>query len=102
MLHNEITDSDLRGIADPQLETEFCEQALEPAGVAHGLHPHAHADSSLLQVSVELLCFSLAVIQSPFAALPPFLLQERDLLEARVITTPIMIMFGSFLPSLGR
>jgi len=35
-----------------------------------GLHPHAQADSSPLQVPIELLCLSIAVIQSPFAALP--------------------------------
>jgi hypothetical protein len=39
-----------------------------------GLHPHAHADSSLLQFSVELLSFSIAVIQFPFTALTSFLI----------------------------
>jgi hypothetical protein len=39
-----------------------------------GLHPHAHANSSLLQVSVELLSFSITVVQWSFTALPSFLI----------------------------
>src|SRR6266436_1393368 len=50
-----------------------------------GLHPHAHADSSLLQFSVELLSFTIAVIQLPFPALPSFLIHKSNLLKARVI-----------------
>src|SRR5258708_735784 len=50
-----------------------------------GLHPHAHADSSLLQFSVELLSFTIAVIQLPFPALPSFLIHKSNLLTARVI-----------------
>src|SRR5713101_1376142 len=76
---------DLRRIANPHLDTRFRESPLEPAGIPGGLHPHAHADSSLLQVPIELLGFSIAVIQSPFAALPRFLVEKSDLLKARVI-----------------
>src|SRR5882762_6337541 len=50
-----------------------------------GLHRHAHADSSLLQFSVELLSFTIAVIQLSFPALPSFLIHKSDLLKARVI-----------------
>src|ERR1700730_9136857 len=50
-----------------------------------GLHPHARVDSSLLQFSVELLSFTIAVIQLPFPALPSFLIHKCDLLKARVI-----------------
>src|SRR6267378_1042233 len=50
-----------------------------------GLHPHAHADSSLLQFSVELLGFTIAVLQLPFPALTRFLIHKSDFLKARVI-----------------
>ncbi len=50
-----------------------------------GLHPHAHADSSLLKVPVESLRFTIAVIQSPFSVLTRFLIHKRNLLKARVI-----------------
>src|SRR5271156_3184944 len=50
-----------------------------------GLHPHAHADSSLLQIAIESFRFSITVVQSPIAALTSFLIQKRDLLKARVI-----------------
>jgi hypothetical protein len=50
-----------------------------------GLHPHAHADSSLLQFSVELLSFTIAVMQLPFPALSSFLIHKSNLLKARVI-----------------
>src|SRR5437899_895560 len=63
-----------------------------------GLHPHAHADSSLLQFSVELLSFTIAVIQLPFPALPSFLIHKSDLLKARVI----MIMLAPSSRAFGR
>jgi hypothetical protein len=49
---------DLRWIADPYLETQLCQQPLEPAGISGSLYAYTHADSSLLQVSIESLCFS--------------------------------------------
>jgi hypothetical protein len=58
---------------------------LEPACIPGGLHPHAHADSSLLQLPIELLCFSLTVVQLPFSALTSFLIQKCNFLKARVI-----------------
>src|SRR5712664_3831659 len=67
-----------------------------------GLHPHAHADSSLLQFSVELLGFTIAVIQLPFSALPSFLIHKSDLLKARMIIHTYNDHVGSFLSSLGR
>src|ERR1700739_1097106 len=50
-----------------------------------GLHPHAHTDSWRLQFSVELLSFTIAVIQLPFPQLTCFLIQKCNLLKARVI-----------------
>src|SRR6267143_1343570 len=56
-----------------------------PLRIPGGLHPHAHAHSSLLQVPIEPLCFSITVVQSPFAALTCFLIEKSYLLKARVI-----------------
>src|ERR1700720_1968957 len=67
-----------------------------------GLHPHAHADSSLLQFSVELLSFTIAVIQLPFTALTCFLIHKSNLLKDRVKIDSYNDHVGSFLPSLGR
>jgi len=67
-----------------------------------GLHPHSHVGSFPFQIAVKLLRFSFAVVQLPFAIFTTFCIYERDLLKARVIIHPIMIMFGSFLPSLSR
>src|SRR5271169_6839019 len=67
-----------------------------------GLHPHAHADSSLLQFSVVLLSFSVAVIQLPFIALLCFLIQKSNVLKARMKIYSYNDHVGSFLPSLGR
>src|ERR1700687_5233338 len=50
-----------------------------------GLHPHAYADSSLLQFSIELLGFSIAVIQLLFSVLTRFLIHKSNFLKARVI-----------------
>jgi len=52
------------------------------------------------QFSVELLCFSSLGFRrlSPIHVFPI----QKALLKARVIITPIMNIFGSFLPSLGR
>ena len=76
---------DLRCIADPQLHTEFCQQALEPAGVARGLDPYSHADSPPRQFPVKLLGFSRTVVQLPFHILSRFCVYQRDVLVARVI-----------------
>jgi hypothetical protein len=46
--------------------------------------------------------FSIAVIQSPFPALPCFLIEKSDLLKARVIICGYISMSGFFLPSLWR
>src|ERR1700751_2290737 len=54
---------DLRRISDPQLETQFSQQPLEPAGISGSLHAYTHADSSLLQVSIEFLCLPITVVQ---------------------------------------
>src|SRR5580704_7205659 len=50
-----------------------------------GLHPHAYADSSLLQFSVEPLGFSIAVIQLLLSVLTRFLIHKSNFLKARVI-----------------
>src|SRR5580658_3362844 len=77
---------DLRRIADPQLHIEFRQQPLEPARISGGLHPHAHADCALLQIAIKLLGFSIAVVQSPLAALSRLAIGKRDVLIARVVT----------------
>ena len=64
-----------------------------------GLYPHTPADSSLLQIPIELLGFSITVVQSPFATLSRFCIRKRDLLITRVVIYAYIIMFGSFLPS---
>jgi hypothetical protein len=76
---------DLCRIFNPQLETQFRQGPLEPACIPGGLHPRTHAYSSQLQFSIELLCFSITVIQSPFVAFPSLCICKRDLLKARVI-----------------
>src|SRR5882762_2626525 len=50
-----------------------------------GLHPHAHADASRLQLSVELLGFSITVVQWSFTALPSLFHKKCNLLKARVV-----------------
>jgi len=72
-------------IADPQFHTEFCQQPLEPAGVARGLHPHSYARSSPRQFPIKLLGFSCTVVQLPFLILSCFCVYKRDVLVARVI-----------------
>ncbi len=67
------------------LDTQFRQGPLEPACIPGGLHPRTHAYSSQLQFSIELLCFSITVIQSPFVAFPSLCICKRDLLKARVI-----------------
>src|SRR5580700_7541011 len=64
-------------------------------------HPHSHANSCLLQIAVELLCFSLTVLESPLTKLPRLRVHERNLLNARVVITTYNQHIGSFLPSLG-
>jgi hypothetical protein len=56
---------------------------------------------SLLQIPIELLGFSTTVVQSPFAALSCFGIDERDVLIARVIIHAYNDHVGSFLPSPG-
>src|SRR5207302_8821980 len=90
----------LSWVSNPQLETQLGQQPLEPACMPGGLHPHV--GSFPFQIAVKLLRFSFAVVQLPFAIFTTFCIYERDLLKARVIIHPIMIMFGSFLPSLSR
>jgi hypothetical protein len=60
----------------------------------------ASGEASLLQFSVELLSFTIAVIQLPFPALPSFLIHKNNLLKARVIIHTYHDHVGSFLPSL--
>src|SRR5215472_10197751 len=76
---------DLRRITDPQPHTQFCQQSLEPTRVPGGLHPHPHAASLLLEVLVELLRFSITVVQPPFSKFSCLGIRKRNLLEARVI-----------------
>src|SRR6202162_1233858 len=86
-------------IADPQFHTEFCQQPLEPAGVARGLHPHSYARSSPRQFPIKLLGFSCTVVQLPFPILSCFCVYKRDVLIARVIIHAYNDHVGSFLSS---
>src|SRR6202453_4593541 len=61
----------------------------ESSGHGHlgdvAFHPHSHASRSRLQIPIELLCFSLTVVQSPFTSLSCLGVSKRDVLIARVI-----------------
>src|SRR6267143_5700045 len=50
-----------------------------------GLHPHAHVDSSLLQIPIKSLCFTIAVVQFLFTILTSLFHQKSNRLKARVI-----------------
>src|SRR5882762_11040509 len=50
-----------------------------------GLHPHAHVDSSLLQIPIKSLCFTIAVVQFLFTILTSLFHQKCNRLKARVI-----------------
>src|SRR5215469_18713203 len=65
------------------------------------LHPHSHLAACCLQLAIELLGFSIAMIQSSFTAFPGVGIYKRDLLNAGVIVHTYNPHIGSFLPSLG-
>src|SRR5258708_38587424 len=50
-----------------------------------GLHPHAHVDSSLLQIPIKSLCFTIAVVQFLFNIFTSLFHQKCNRLKARVI-----------------
>jgi hypothetical protein len=62
---------DLCRIADPHLET----QQLSPPS-------HSHVDSSQLQISIELLGFFIAVVQSSFAMLASLFNKKKQPIES--------------------
>src|SRR5262249_5583553 len=72
-------------IPNPQLETKFRQQSLEPTCTPGSLHAYPHADSSLLQIAIELLSLSLTVVQSSFLNFTSLFDQKRNLLKARMI-----------------
>src|SRR5271168_1790591 len=76
---------DFGGIADPKLETQFCQQPLKPARISGSFHSHTHANSASLQVSIKLLGFSFAVMQLPFTVFARLFLKKCNLLKARVV-----------------
>src|ERR1700758_4208681 len=49
------------------------------------LHAYPHADSSLLQVSIEFLCLSITVVQFLFTTLTSLFYKKCHLLKARVV-----------------
>jgi hypothetical protein len=65
------------------------------------LHPHSHADSCLLQIAVELLCFSLSVFESPLTEFSHLRVHKRNFLNARVVIATYNQHIGSFLLGLG-
>src|SRR5215510_12119884 len=76
---------DLGWIADPQHEIKLCQQSLEPARIPGSLHPNPHADSLRPQIAIEVVRFSVAVVQSSFTTLTSLFNQKCNLLKARVI-----------------
>jgi hypothetical protein len=51
----------------------------------YSLHAYPHVDPSLLQVSVEFLCFSPTVVEFPFIVLTSFFNKKCNRLKARVV-----------------
>jgi hypothetical protein len=49
------------------------QQPLKTSCISGSLHAYPHADSSLLQLSIKFLCFSIAVVQFPFITLASLL-----------------------------
>ena len=76
---------DLCGIADPQLEIKFGQQALEPTRKPGRLHAYPYAHPSVVQLPIEPLCFSITVVQLPFIVLTGLFDQKSNHLKARVI-----------------
>jgi hypothetical protein len=72
-------------VPDPQLELQVRQQALEPACVPAGFHPHApwHLIS---QLAVKLFGF-FAMNQASFAEFTSLRIYKRNLLKARMIGT---------------
>jgi hypothetical protein len=79
-------------IPDPKLVSQLGSHPLEPLRVAGGFHAHAHR---LLQLSVKLLCLTVAVVQSAFDEFARFPIHHRNLLEARMKITPLRKSFES-------
>src|SRR5262249_10345635 len=76
---------DLCRIADPQLESQFCQQSLEPARISGSLHSYPNVDSSLLQISIESFCFAATVAQFLFTTFASLFHKKRNRLKARVV-----------------
>src|SRR5580693_5130817 len=74
---------DFGGIADPKLETQFCQQPLKPARISGSLHAYPHAHSSLLYLSIQPFGFSITVVQLSFATLTGLFFKTCNLLKAR-------------------
>src|SRR5215472_14874000 len=49
------------------------------------LHAYPHANSSLLQVAIELLCLSITVVQFLFTILTALFYKKCNRLKARVV-----------------
>src|SRR5215469_10492424 len=76
--------SNLPCIADPQLKVQLGQQSFKPARMSTSFHPHAYLLSLGSEVSVKRLRF-LAVLQSLLPTISCFGIDERNLLEARVV-----------------
>src|SRR5215469_12214771 len=59
--------------------------ALGPTRASGCLHAYPHADSALLQVSIEFLCLSLTVVQFLFTTLTCLFHKKCNRLKARVV-----------------
>jgi len=91
--------ADLGSIPNPQLDVQFCQQALKPACVPTGFHPHTNASSLPGQFPVELLR-RLGMPQSLLFQFSRFVIDIRNLLEARMVIASYDDHVGSFLRAL--
>jgi len=75
---------DLGRIAEPQLDAQLRQQALEPGIVPAGLHPDPHLLARLRPVKLLRL---RAMLQPLFLHLSAYVVKDRDLLKPRMKIT---------------
>ena len=86
----------LSRISGPQLAAQFREQALEPSRMPSCFQADSYIRAAQLQITVELLPFSITVLQSLLAVISGFRIYKCDLLYPRVISQPTINIFDSF------
>jgi len=83
--------TDLGCVPNPQLKVQFRQQALEPARMPTGFHPHAHLLSLGRQLTVELLRF-FPVPESPLLQFSSLAIHICDLLKSRVVIQSLYLV----------